>query len=257
MNRIRQIIDNPDAVNDPPRPFFEHVVALRSCIVNAALAWAVCCIIAGVFSPQILDWIKSPAAALEAAGRLRIEGIDLLSGFNALVAVAGWGGTAFAFPFLVFFLLRFIFPALTNREKTVILGYLLIGTLSFAGGVGFAYARITPRAVAFFDWMNEWMHVPVSVVRVEGYISTVLKLVIAFGLVFQLPLILFLLGWLGVISSDQLRGARRFAIVIAFVLGMVLTPPDPMSQILMAVPLCILYELCIWAVWLKEKASRK
>lgn len=72
---------------------------------------------------------------------------------------------------------------------------------------------------------------------------------------FQVPLVLMVLGWLGVISSDSLRRYRRFAIVIAFVLGMALTPPDPMSQLLMAVPLCLLYELSIWIVWLKEKTS--
>ena len=80
----------------------------------------------------------------------------------------------------------------------------------------------------------------------------ILKLILAFGLVFQIPLVMFVLGWLGVISSETLRKWRKFAIVFAFVLGMVLTPPDPMSQMLMALPLCILYEISVWAVWLKE-----
>jgi sec-independent protein translocase protein TatC len=94
-------------------------------------------------------------------------------------------------------------------------------------------------------------------VRIEGYTSIVLKLVLAFGMVFQVPLILFVLGWLGVITSDMLRKYRRFAIVIAFFLGMVLTPPDPMSQMLMAFPLCIFYEICIWGVWAKERFGLK
>jgi sec-independent protein translocase protein TatC len=76
-------------------------------------------------------------------------------------------------------------------------------------------------------------------------------------MVFQVPLILFVLGWLGVITSEMLRKYRRFAIVLAFVLGMVLTPPDPMSQILMAVPLCLMYELCVWGVWAKERLGIK
>ncbi|MBO7088272.1 MAG: twin-arginine translocase subunit TatC, partial [Lentisphaeria bacterium] len=78
---------------------------------------------------------------------------------------------------------------------------------------------------------------------------------LAFGLVFQVPLILFVLGWLGVISSNSLRSWRRFAIVLAFFLGMVLTPPDPMSQLLMAIPLILLYELSIWGVYFKEVCS--
>jgi sec-independent protein translocase protein TatC len=83
----------------------------------------------------------------------------------------------------------------------------------------------------------------------------VLKTIIAFGLVFQLPIILFVLGWFGVITSRGLREKRRIAIVLAFVLSMFLTPPDPMSQLFMAIPLCLLYEVSIWAVWLKEKGT--
>ena len=85
----------------------------------------------------------------------------------------------------------------------------------------------------------------------------ILKLVLAFGLVFQIPLVLFILGWMGVITSETLISFRRFAIVIAFFLGMVLTPPDPMSQLIMAIPLCLFYELCIWGVKAKEVISAK
>lgn len=257
MGKIRQILKNPDAVDDPPRPFFEHIVALRDCFMHAALAWVLCCVIAGFCSPHILDWLKSPASALEAAGKLRIEGLDLLSGFSAIISIAMWGGTALSFPVVMYFVLRFIFPALTKREKVAILFYLFAGAGCFAVGVWFSYSRIAPRAVEFFDWINGWVHLPVSTVRIEGYISVVLKLVIAFGLVFQIPLMLFVLGWLGIITSDMLRKYRRFAIVIAFVLGMALTPPDPMSQIMMAVPLCTLYELCIWGIWAKERLGIK
>ena len=205
---------------------------------------------------EILECIGD-VRALEAAGKLRVEGLDLMSGFSTIISIAMWGGTALSFPFVIYFLLRFIFPALTKREKVAILFYLFAGAGCFAVGVWFSYSRIAPRAVEFFDWINGWVHLPVTTVRIEGYTSIVLKLVIAFGMVFQVPLILFVLGWLGIITSDMLRKYRRFAIVLAFVLGMVLTPPDPMSQILMAVPLCLMYELCVWGVWAKERLGIK
>ena len=119
-------------------------------------------------------------------------------------------------------------------------------------GVCFAYGQLAPNVVRFFDVVNHWVGLSVTQVQIENYVPLILKLVLAFGLVFQVPLLLFVLGWLGVITSEQLRAWRRFAIVFAFFLGMVLTPPDPMSQMLMAGPLVLLYELSIWGVRLKE-----
>jgi sec-independent protein translocase protein TatC len=100
------------------------------------------------------------------------------------------------------------------------------------------------------------MGIEQQIITIDTYVPIVLKLIVAFGLVFQMPLVIFVLGCFGMVTSKGLREKRRIAIVIAFVLSMFLTPPDPMSQILMAFPLCILYEISIWAVWLKEKGKR-
>jgi len=244
------IIKNPDERNDPPRPLLEHLVALRDMLVFASVAWALCVIAACVFSPQILAWLKSPAAASEDM----LQGLDLTSGFSTMMSIALWGGTAISFPFLVYAVLRFVFPALTRREKAVLLTVLIAGSTLFTTGVGLAYGKTLPLVVTAFQAINEWVGLPVTTIRIEGYISIVLKTVIAFGLVFQLPLVLFVLGWFGIVTSAGLRAKRRTAIVAAFVVAMFLTPPDPMSQLMMAVPLCLLYELSIWAVWLRERA---
>lgn len=250
--KVRKLLKNPDEVNDPPRPFFEHIVALRASLINAGVSWLICCIVAAVFSPSILRWLKAPADALVTAGRIEIVSLNITGGFSQIMDIALWGGSALSFPFVMYFVLRFVFPALTNREKLAILFFLFAGTLFFGVGVIFAFGQLAPNVVRFFDLVNEWVGLTVTQVQVEDYVPLILKLVLAFGLVFQIPLIMFVLGWLGVISSDTLRGWRKFAIVFAFVLGMVLTPPDPMSQMMMALPLCFLYEVSIWAVWLKE-----
>ena len=252
---MRPLIKNPDEYNDPPRPFFEHIVALRACLIHAVLAWVVCCIVVGVFSPLVLAWLKAPAAALEQAGKIKIVSLNLTGGFSQIMSIAMWGGTAVSFPIVTYFVLRFVFPALTKREKAAILFFLIGGAVFFGVGVVFAYGQLAPNVVRFFDIVNGWLGLTVTEVQVENYVPLILKLVLAFGLVFQVPLLRFVLGWLGVISSDSLRSWRRFAIVFAFFLGMVLTPPDPMSQILMAVPLVLLYELSIWGVWFKEKCT--
>ena len=247
-----KLLDNMDERNDPPRPLLEHLMALRDMLIFGAVAWTICAIIAAVASPYILTWLKSPAAASEDM----LQGLDLTSGFTTAMSISLWGGTAIAFPFIVYALLRFIFPALTKREKVILLSILLFGTGFFLVGVGVAYAKTLPVVVSAFQTINSWVGLPVTTIRIEGYISIVLKTIIAFGLVFQLPLIIFVLGWFGIVSSKALKEKRRISIVCCFFISMFLTPPDPMSQLMMAIPLCLLYEVAIWAVWLKEKSSR-
>ena len=242
------LLENPDERNDPPKPLLEHLIALKDMLVFGAVSWALAAVVTGAFSRHVLAWIKSPAA--ESSGF--IQGLDLTSGFDAIMAISVWGGLALAFPFIMFALLRFIFPALTRREKAILLSVLLVGSVLFMGGAALAYTQTLPMVVTALQAINEWVGLPVTTIRIEGYISIVLKTIIAFGLVFQLPLVLFVLGWFGLITSNGLKRKRRLAIVLAFAVSMFLTPPDPMSQIIMAVPLCLLYELSIWAVWLKD-----
>ena len=245
------LISNPDERNDPPKPLMEHLTALRDMIVYGAVSWTLCAVVAGCCTPWIRQWLVDPAEQYKDM----IQGLDLTSGFSIIMAIGIWGGTALAFPFLVYALLRFIFPALTRREKFVMMTVLVLGTALFLGGAFLAYAQTLPLVVATFQKINAWTGLPVTTIRVEGYISIVLKTIIAFGLVFQLPLVITVLGFFGVLSSAWLREKRCMAIVICFVLAMFLTPPDPMSQIIMAVPMCLLYELSVWLVWLKEKGS--
>ena len=246
------MIRNPEERNDPPRPLIEHLVAVRDMLVFCAVSWALSFALACIFAPQVLSWLKSPAEASENL----LQGLSLTSGFMTMLSIGIWGGTALSFPFLTYAVLRFVFPALTKREKAVLMSILVLGSGFFLTGTALAYAQTLPMVVRGFRGISEWMGLPVTVITIESYISIVLKTIIAFGLVFQLPLVLFVLGWFGVIDSAALRARRRLAIVLAFVVSMFLTPPDPMSQIVMAVPLCLLYELSVWALWLREKGAR-
>jgi len=244
-------IKDPDKRDDPPRPLLEHLLALRDMFVFGAISWAGGVIVAGVFAPYILEMLKAPAAEFKDL----LQVVGMTAPFDVWMSIAAWGGTVLSFPLVSFAILRFVFPALTNKEKFVILAGISIGTALFLLGAILSYAKTLPLVVVAFRQIGNWMGIPQQIITIDTYIPIVLKLIVAFGLVFQMPLIIFVLGCFGLVSSQALRQKRRVAIVIAFVLSMFLTPPDPMSQILMAVPLCLLYEVSIWAVWLKEKGT--
>ena len=160
--KMRPLLKNPDEYNDPPRPFLEHIVALRACLINAVVSWAVCCLVVGVFSPRVLSWLKSPAEALMKAGKIEIVSLNITGGFSQIMSIAMWGGTALSFPFVMYFVLRFIFPALTRREKFVMMTVLVLGTGLFLGGAFLAYAQTLPLVVSTFQAINDWTGLPVT-----------------------------------------------------------------------------------------------
>jgi sec-independent protein translocase protein TatC len=239
--------------NDPPRPFLEHLLDLRDCVIKCAISWFVCCIVVAPFVPHIIAFLKSPAGT----SADKIQGLGWTVGVDIFLRVVFWGGTTLSMPLLTYFILRFVFPGLKRSEKTMILVCLIGSTFLFLGGVWMAYATTLDIAIQILEKITEWVGLKTEIVRIDEHISFTLKMLIGFGLAFQLPLILMALGWVGIISSQALKDKRRIAIVVIFTLAMVLTPPDPLSQIIMAIPMCILYEVCIGAIWLREKALGK
>lgn len=242
-----------DEYNDPPRPFIEHLIDLRNCLIYCALAWIICLIAIVPFAPAITRWLIAPADK----SINMIQGLTWMAGFDILLKIMLWGGTALSLPFLLFFLMRFVFPGLKRSERGIIIFCLCVSTVLFGGGVWMAYAATLNIAFQVLQQLNHWMGVKVEILTLNQHVEIVIKTIIAFGLAFQLPLLLLTLGWIGLIPSKMMREKRRHAIVIIFFLAMVLTPPDPVSQIVMAIPMCILYEVCIWIIRLRELAKGK
>ena len=239
--------------NDPPRPFLEHLLDLRDCVIHCAIAWVICEVAILPFAPRITHWLMAPAQQ----SRDMIQGLTWTAGFDILLRIMLWGGTALSLPFLLFFILRFIFPGLKRTERTIIVFSLALSTVLFGVGVWMAYAQTLSIAFEILQRVNVWMNVKVEILTLDKHIEIVIKTIVAFGLAFQLPLLLLVLGWIGIVPSAALRAHRRLAIVLIFILAMVLTPPDPASQIIMAVPMCFLYEACIWIIRLRELARKK
>lgn len=242
--------------DDPPRPFIEHFIDLRDCVIHCAMSWVIGMLIVAPFAPQIINALQWPLAAsgLEAEG-VSVQGLDVGVGFSLFMTTMLWGGTILSLPALLYFIFKFIFPGLHRHERNLIRFTLGTGIFLFLGGAWLCFSFTLRLALKALMGLNEWMNVPVTILQAEAYIAFVLKLLLAFGLAFQFPLILLALGWLGIITAESLRARRGVAIVGIFVVAMFLTPPDPLSQIVMALPMCILYELTIWLVRLREKMS--
>ncbi len=241
---------------DPPRPFIEHFIDLRNCIVRCALSWVVGILVVAPFAPWIIRALLVPleASGLEERG-ITMQGLEIGSGFSLFMTTMLWGGTILALPALLYFVFRFIFPGLKRHERNLILFALGLGVLLFIGGVVLCFSFTLPLALDALMGINNWMHVGVGFLTPEPYIGFVLKILLAFGLAFQFPLLLLGLGWIGLLSSAALRKHRGGAIIIIFTLAMFLTPPDPLSQIVMAVPMCVLYELTILMLRLRERLA--
>jgi sec-independent protein translocase protein TatC len=210
---------------------------------------------------QVLGWRinTNDASAIADAQRLHIDLINLspAGGFFVAFQVAIYAGTVLASPFIFYFVMSFIFPALKFRERKYIYRALAVGIGLFLLGVSFCYFILMPVALAASQMYSNWLGFGALQWRAEDYISFVCKFILGMGLGFELPVVLLTLVKLGVLSYKTLRGMWRYMIVINLVLGAVLTTPEVLTQILMAVPLYMLYEITVWVAWYWDRREKK
>ena len=196
-----------------------------------------------------------PASAL--AG-VTLQATAPLEQFFTNIKLSAFGAIILAFPIIAWQLYRFVAPGLYKKERNAFLPFLLASPLLFLMGSALVYYVMLPF-VLWFSLSQQIVGEGVKVVlqtRVSEYLTLVTTLLLAFGLSFQLPVVLSLAGLAGLVSSSMLRAGRRYAIVAVFVVAAIVTPPDPISQITLAIPLCLLYELSIWCVWLIERRRK-
>ena len=228
------------------QPVLSHLRELRQRLIRSVIAVLIATIIAFYFAPQIFEILKAPA------GDIDLIFIEMTEMIGTYMKVSLAAGIMLAMPYLIYHVIMFVSPALTRKEKRYVYFILPWIALMFAGGVAFCYFVLIPPATKFLlSWGAD---IASPEIRIGNYIGLVTRLLLAIGLVFELPVVTTFLARLGIITPKWLASKRRIAIIFAFILAAIITPTfDPVNQTLVAVPLIVLYEMSIWLAKLVQR----
>ncbi|MFA1624464.1 twin-arginine translocase subunit TatC [Rhizobium mongolense] len=249
-------------IEDKPQPLIEHLMELRTRLIWAIGAFFVAFIVCFIFAKHLFNALVYPYKWAVSWAGLDVTKAQLIytapqEFFFTQVKVAMFGGLVIAFPIIAAQIYKFVAPGLYKNERAAFLPFLIASPVLFLLGGALVYFFFTPMVMWFFLTMQQAPgegDVAISLLpRVSEYLSLIMTLVFSFGLVFQLPVVTTLLARVGLLTSQWLAEKRKFAIVLAFVVAAVLTPPDPMSQIGLALPTILLYEIAIYAARIVER----
>ena len=286
MSRLER---DEDEIEASRAPLMDHLIELRGRLVICVVAFVLGFILCFAFSEPLYIFLVKPFAAAAAFHSAvgpggHVSPLDLILGTAGLKALpvvdgqmvnliytapleilftkmklAGFGAIVVTFPILAWQLYRFVAPGLYRNEKGAFLPFLLAAPVLFIMGAALVYFVMLPF-VMWFSLGQQVVGEGVSVAllpKISEYLNLVTALLLAFGLCFQLPIVMTLLGLAGIVSSKMMSEGRRYAIVAVVVVAAVVTPPDPISQIMLAIPLVLLYEVSIWCVRIIEMRRKK
>jgi sec-independent protein translocase protein TatC len=251
--KFRERSENAEAV----KPFLEHLEDLRWMLVRMALALGIGIAVAFLFHGQLVAAVQWPLRQIDPHMVARLQVLGVTDPLMIIFEVCFYAGVVISFPALLYFIAQFVLPALTPHERKIIVPVIVLSFALFAIGVLFCYFCVLPRTLGFFfgfakslEWTPTW--------QVRDYFAFVTQITLAFGLAFELPIVVLLLVYMRILSSAFLRRTRPFAIIIVLCLAAFIAPtPDVVTFLSLCVPMCVLYEVCIWLGWLVERGRQK
>jgi sec-independent protein translocase protein TatC len=215
--------------------FIVHLEELRRRIIWCLAIVIIASIISYSFAGKLIYFLSKPIG--------KFVFIEPLEAFMAYLKISVFCGIFISFPFILYHLLAFIIPGLTGRERKFILMFLPFGCIFFAAGAVFAYFSMIPFCAKFLiGFSSSWL---IPMISVGNYISFFCTLIIIFGAVFELPVVILFLNKIGIVNQTILRRNRKYVILVIFIIAAIFTPPDVFSQVIMAIPLLVLYEIGI------------
>jgi sec-independent protein translocase protein TatC len=249
------VTKNDDEIESSSAPLLDHLIELRSRLIRALIGFFVAFLLCFFFARELFNLLVIPFQwATEWAG-LDPNSVDLIytapqEFFFTQIKLGMFGGMVLAFPLIANQIYKFVAPGLYKNERAAFLPFLVASPILFLMGAALVYFFFTPMVMWFFLSMQQVgpdQEIQISLLpRVSEYLSLIMTLIFAFGLVFQLPVVTTLMARVGMVSAAGLADKRKYMIVAAFVVAAVITPPDPVSQIGLALPTILLYEVSIW-----------
>jgi sec-independent protein translocase protein TatC len=242
------------AEDDVKMPLMEHLTELRTRLLYSMVGFVIAFVVCFYFWKPVLDLLTAPLErACMAQGKpCPVIYTSLIEPFFTQVKIGAFAALCVTFPLIAAQLYKFLAPGLYKNERSALVPFLIATPIMFAVGATFLYFVLLPLALHFFVGYQQYANIELMP-KIGEYIDLVMKLVFAFGLCFEMPVILTLLAKVGIVSSKGLREKRRYAIIIVTVVAAIFTPPDAISMCSLAVPMIALYEISIWLARSVEK----
>lgn len=245
----------PDTFEDgegEKKSFIEHLEDFRRTLIKIGIALFIGFNICLVFANRILAFLVEPWRRIMPGPEGQLISLRVTDAFSLWMKLAFYGGLVLAFPAVCYFLAEFILPALRKKEKDLLMPTFIFGTLLFIAGAAACYYLMIPQTLKVFLKYTEWFEMKRLWTAVD-YVGFVTSFILSVGITFEVPLVILILVRLGILSAKTVASGRKIMIAAAVILAAVLAPPDPLSMIMMTLPLIVICELTIWLAWFVER----